>query len=145
MFQDAIKATGRVSFKLYDKDGNLKEEVNVDNLVVTTGKNFIAQRMTGTPTVMGYMAVGTDGTAAAVGNTALGGELARVAITSGTSALNVSTYVATFGAGVGTGALQEAGIFDANVVGNMLCRTTYAVINKGASDTLTITWQITIG
>lgn len=145
MFQDAIKATGRVSFKLHDKDGNLKEEVNVDNLVVTTGKNFIAQRMTGTPTVMGYMAVGTDGTAAAVGNTALGGELARVAITSGTSALNVSTYVATFGAGVGTGALQEAGIFDANVVGNMLCRTTYAVINKGASDTLTITWQITIG
>jgi hypothetical protein len=26
----------------------------------------------------------------------------------------------------------------------MLCRTVFAVINKGASDTMTITWTITI-
>jgi hypothetical protein len=91
------------------------------------------------------MAVGTDNTATAAGNTALGVQLgSRVSLTSTTVTTNQIAYVATFGVGVGTGALTEAGIFNASTSGTMLCRTVFAVINKGANDTMTITWTITI-
>jgi hypothetical protein len=54
------------------------------------------------------------------------------------------TYVATFSAGTGTGAVVEAGIFNAASAGTMLCRTVFAVVNKGVDDAMTITWQITV-
>jgi hypothetical protein len=93
---------------------------------------------------MSHMAVGSNATAAAAGDTALGTELGRVALTSGTSASNVATYVATFGTGVGTGAIVEAGILNAASAGTLLCHTTFAVVNKGANDTMTITWTVTV-
>jgi hypothetical protein len=52
--------------------------------------------------------------------------------------------VATFGAGVATGAITEAGVFNALTAGTMLCRTVFSVINKGALDTLVITWKVTV-
>ena len=53
--------------------------------------------------------------------------------------------VATFAAGVGTGAITEAGTFDVvtqNTV-NMWMYSTFSVINKGANDSLQITWTLT--
>jgi len=52
-------------------------------------------------------------------------------------------YVATFGAGTGTAALTEAAILNASSSGTMLCRTVFSVINKGASDSMTVTWTVT--
>ena len=143
-FIDTVKITGALSIRLYRADGSLKDSRDIDNLVVTTGKEFIAGRMTGTANIMSHMAVGSGATAAVIGDTALGSELARVAISSGTTALAVTTYVATFPAGTGTGAITEAGIFNAASVGTMLCRTVFAVVNKDASDTMSITWVITV-
>jgi hypothetical protein len=144
MLQEMIKVTGKLNIQLFDKSGALKDSRDVENLVVAVGKEFIAARMVGTPTEMSHMAVGADNTAAAAGNTALGSELARVALTSDTVAGAVVTYVATFGPGVGTGAIVEAGIFNAASSGTMLCRTVFSVVNKGADDAMTITWQITV-
>lgn len=144
MLVENLKVTGQVKVQLFDKDGKLKDTQDIKNLVVTTGKEFIAARMVGTPTEMGWMAVGADNTAAAAGNTALGSELGRVALTSDSSTGAVVTYVATFPAGTGTGAVVEAGIFNASSSGTMLCRTVFAVVNKGADDAMTITWQITV-
>ena len=89
------------------------------------------------------MAVGTGSSAAAAGNTTLGSEAARVALTSSTVSNNTITYVATFGAGTGSGALTEAGVFNASSNGDLLCRTVFSVVNKGANDAMTITWVIT--
>jgi hypothetical protein len=139
MILDNIKATGHVVVQL---NGETIQEI--PNLVVTTGKNFIASRMTGSTTAMSHMSIGSTSTAAAAGDTALGGELGRVALSSSSTTAAVTTYSATFPAGTGTGAVVEAGIFNASSAGTMLCRTTFAVVNKGANDTLTITWQITI-
>ena len=88
----------------------------------------------------------TGTTAAAVGDTALQTAIAgsRVALTSGTSATNVVTYVASFPAGTGTGAVTEAGVFNASSAGTMLCRTVFSVVNKGAADAMSITWTITV-
>jgi hypothetical protein len=150
MFNDAIKMTGNLKLVLTDEHGNVKQEEEVKNLVVTVGKNFIASSMakttTNTPAAMTHMEVGTGTTAAAVGDTALETAVAssRVTLTSTTVTTNNVAYVATFPAGTGTGALTEAGIFNASSSGTMLCRTVFSVINKGAADTLGITWTVTV-
>jgi hypothetical protein len=144
MIQETIKAKGELNIKLFGPDGKLKDEQNVLNLVVTTGKTFIAARMVGTPTAMSHMAIGSGTTDPAVGDTALQTELGRVSLTSSASSGAVVTYVASFGAGTGTGAVTEAGILNASSGGTLLCRTEFSVINKGADDSMSITWTITV-
>lgn len=140
MLQDDLKMTGRLSIAINDK---VVQEVK--NLVVTTGKGYVASRMKdATATAMSHMGVGTGSTAAAAGDTALGSEVDRNALASTTVSGADITYVATFAAGDGTGALTEAGLFNASSSGTMLCRTVFAVVNKGASDSMTITWTVTV-
>ena len=143
--KDSSKVTGSVNVVVRGEDGAVKQEFTVPNLVVDSGLNFIASRMEGTSdAVMSHMALGTDNTTAASGNTTLGAEVARVTLTSGVASSNAMTYIATFPAGTGTGALTEAGVFNDPTSGDMLCRTVFAVINKGASDSMTVTWTVTI-
>lgn len=144
MINENIKVTGNVSIKVFDEQGNIKEEREIKNLVVTTGKGFIASRMVGSPTAMSHMAIGASNTAPAAGDTALGSELGRVALASSNASGAVVTYVANYPAGTGTGAVVEAGIFNASSAGTMLCRTTFAVVNKGANDGMSITWTVTV-
>ena len=95
-------------------------------------------------TAMSHMAIGSDNTAAAAGNTALGTELGRVALTSTTVTSNSVDYVGDFPAGTGTGAVVEAAILNASSGGTLLCRTVFSVVNKAAADTLKITWTVTV-
>ena len=145
MIQDSIKMTGELRITVTNPEGTVTQETVVPNLVVTSGKDFIAERMKdATTTAMSHMAIGTGTTAAAAGDTALGTEAGRVTLTSTTVTANAVAYVATFGAGTGTGAITEAGLFNASSGGDMLCRTVFSVINKGAADTLGITWTVTV-
>jgi hypothetical protein len=144
MIRDGLKITGDVEIKLFDKNGDVKDSRTIKNLVVTAGKVFIAARMVGTPTAMSHMAIGTDVTAATLADTALGTEIGRVALSSSTSTGAVVTHSATFGAGVGTGAIVEAGIFNSSSDGTMQCRSVFPVVNKGADDGMSITWTITV-
>ena len=145
MINDLIKVRGELKLTLSSPQGNVKQEIIVPNLVVTTGKNLIASRLKDTTdAAITHMAIGTGSTAAAAGNTALGSEAGRVALTSTTVTSNAVAYVASFGAGVGTGAITEAGLLNASSSGTLLCRTVFSVINKGANDTLGITWTVTI-
>jgi len=137
--QDNLKMKGRLQVSL---NGEVVRDI--DNLVVTAGKAYVADRMKNNSTVMSHMAVGSGNTAAAAGNTALGTELGRVSLTSTTVSSNVVTYVATFAAGTGTGAVTEAGILTASSGGTMLCRTVFSVVNKGSADSMTITWTVTV-
>ena len=138
-FDSEMEMKGRLTIALNDE---VVQEV--DNLVVTTGKGYVASRMKdATATAMSHMAIGTGSTAAAAGDTALGSEAARVALTSTTVSGADITYVATFGTGVGTAAITEAAVLNASSSGTMLCRTVFAVVNKGASDSMTVTWTVT--
>lgn len=148
MLLDNIKAKGTLSLVLTDAEGNVKSEQHEKNLVVSSGLAYLASRViSGAATVMSQMAIGS-GTSGAVGtDTALGNELGRVALSSSSNVTtNVNNdsvqYIATFGAGVGTGAVTEAGIFNAATNGDMLCRTVFGVINKDAGDTLSVTWKV---
>jgi hypothetical protein len=79
MFAEQIKVTGQVSIVITGKDGQVKDQREIKNLVVTTGKEFIAARMVGTPTAMSHMALGSNNTAADAGDTAAATALAREA------------------------------------------------------------------
>ncbi len=142
--QDQVTAKGRLHVELLDADGGILKIREFDNLVVTSGLTFLAARAVGTPTIMSHMAVGTGTAAAALGNTALGAENGRVALSTSTSAANVITYTATFGPGVGTGSVSELGLFNASSAGTMLARTVFTAIPKDAPMTLTVTWTITL-
>jgi hypothetical protein len=144
MIRDGLKITGAVEITLFDKNGDVKDTRSIKNLVVTTGKEFIAGRMVGTPAVMSHMAIGSSNTAAAVGDTALGTELGRATLASATSSDAVVTYTATFGPGTGTGAVVEAGILNDSSGGTLLCRSVFPVVNKGADDGMSITWTVTV-
>ena len=146
MIKDDLTLKGRLDIVVTAEDGTVKQRESVKNLVVTTGKNFVASRMAGTSSsVMSHMAIGTGTTAAAAGDTTLGSQSARVALTSTTNTDNDVVYVATFAAGTpsSAAAITEAGIFNASTGGTMLCRTVFSEINKGTSDSLTITWTVT--
>ena len=143
--QSDMEMKGRLTIALNDE---VVQEV--ENLVVTDGKEYVASRMKdNSTTAMSDMAIGTGTTAAAASQTALVSESARVTLTSttvgtaGAADGNTVTYVATFPAGTGTAAITEAAILNASSGGIMLCRTVFAVVNKGSSDSMTITWVVT--
>jgi hypothetical protein len=130
-------------------DGEIKSQKSGKNVVVTNGLEFLASFMNSAATAastftMRYIAVGTDSTSEAVSNTALGTEVGRhtgtVTYTSGA----LYEVVATFAAGSATGAIVEYGLFSSSSAGTMFSRDTEAVINVGASDTLTVTTKVTV-
>ena len=66
MIHDDLKLTGALTIALNDE---VVQET--ENLVVTTGKNWVADRMNDANTVMTHMAVGTGTATALAANTAL--------------------------------------------------------------------------
>lgn len=142
---EIIKPTGMLRVVVIGPDGQVKTDETFKNLVVNVGKDFVASRMVAaSATVMSHMAIGSGTTAPAAGDTTLSSELGRVTLASSSAAGAVVTYTASFPAGTGTGAVTEAGIFNAGVAGTMLCRTVFSVVNKGANDSMSVTWTVTV-
>ena len=143
---ETLKAKGEVSIVLNREDGSV-ENIDINNLVVSSGLNFIVSRMKDTTLgAMSHMELGTGTTAAANGNETLEAAISggRVSLTSTSVSGNQITYVASFPAGTGTGAVTEAGIFNASSAGTMACRTVFPVVNKQAGDSMTVTWTVTV-
>ena len=142
--EDALVMSANVLVELFGPDGELKEQREVHNTVPTVGKNHVADQLSASPgeAAMGWMAIGT-GTPSA---TQLGVELDKNALTSRTDSAAVVTYVGNWAAGDGTGAITEAGVFNSvtPATGTMLVSASFTVINKGALDTLAVTWTLTI-
>ena len=161
--EENLKLRGSVDIRVIGPDGQTKENRFIPNLVVQSGKNYIATRMIGTATsvtavyttasatsCMTFMSLGTSTTTASVNDTTY----SRAPIASTTQSTGVVTYVAVFGTNnpqrtntSNTTAITEAGIFNSSSAalgGTMLCRTTFNAVNKGNDDTLQITWTITV-
>ena len=136
---------GNLRAELRDEFGNLRELREIDNVFTDAGDAHVADQMESAPdeSAMSHMGVGTDDTTLTAGDTTLGGETDRNALTSFTQATaandNKVVYVGDWAAGEATAALVEAGIFNSSTAGTMLCAQTFSVINKGAADTLQIT------
>jgi hypothetical protein len=146
MINENLKLSGQLNIVVKGKDGKVKEERTEENLVVSAGLTYIASRMKNTAAdAMTHMALGSGTTNAAAGQTDLVTLLgSREALDSTTASSNTIVYVAAFEAGDATGAVTEAGIFNAASGGTMLCRTKFNVVNKAADDTMSVTWTITL-
>jgi len=145
--KDTLKLHGALTLMLTKADGTV-EVTQKDNIIVDVGFDFIADaigKSSSRPSVMGYTAVGTGTTAAATAQTALVTEIKRnVAVYAHTSGTKAFTFTSTFPAGDATGALTEAGIFNAASVGTMLDRVVFPVVNKGVDDSLTTVFTFTL-
>jgi len=148
MTAENLKLSGRYFVTLYGPEGAVKEKREGDNVVTTVGKEFLASFLKSAAAAAAtftckYIAIGTNSTGEAVGDTALGTESARhtgtVTYTSG----GIYNVTATFAAGTGTGAIVEYGLLSSSANGTLFSRDTESVINKGASDTLTVNYQLT--
>ena len=142
--KEGMELKGNVSIVLRDSEGRFKARRVIHNTVPANGLAHVADRLSTTPgqAAMGWMAVGT-GTPSA---TLLGTEVDRNALTSCTDSGAVVTYVADWAAGDATATITEAGVFNvvtANTI-TMLMSASFAGIAKGANDTLSITWTLTL-
>lgn len=136
---------GEFEVFLYDSDKKLKAYRHVKNLTVNAGFKTVCDMMgSGSVSAFGHCGIGIGTIAPAAGDTTLGSETARVQGGYTRTADTVWKNDATFGAGVGTGAITESGLFNDSSAGTLLCRQTFAVINKGVSDTLVVSWQYTL-
>ena len=134
-----------VTGELLDSEGNLKQKFIKHNLITNVGYDFLYNCFANAtrPDPMEYIAVGTGTKTPALTDTTLVKEIKRLkAGYSHASADKFLTLSATFGVGVATGALTEAGIFNAATKGTMFDRVTYPVINKEKLDTYIISFTL---
>ena len=147
MQKDNFSVHGAVTLVLQRKDGACIASRH-NNMVLDGGIDFLCNAFgagSTRPNVMDHIAVGTGTAATAAGDTELVSELLRKAASyshsAGTAKLTVQT---TINAGEATGAITEAGICNASSGGTFFDRVTFPAINKGASDVLTVTFEITL-
>ena len=143
-----VKMRGEWFITLYGPEGDVKQKLQGFNVVTTVGKEFIASFLSsacaGAATFTGkYIAIGSDSTAEAIGNTALGTELGRHTGTASYLSGQIYQVTATFAAGSGTGSIYEYGLFSSNTGGTLIARDTEALVTKGAADVLTVVAQFT--
>lgn len=144
---DPITLKGSMELVMKRGDGSV-DVVRKDNIIVDTGFDLIADALangSSRPGVLSHIGVGTGSTASAATDTALEAELTRLAATyNHTAGTKTFTMSADFAAGVATGAIVEAGVFNAASLGTMFDRVTFAVINKGSDDSMTVTFTFTM-
>lgn len=168
MTNDAASTSGQVHVVLTDADGKVTHDETFSNIITQVGNQVYADRgaNVGTPPAAPTgMALGTGSTAAATSGagaalvTGLAGSAA--AFTSGatggagTGTARRITYTQTWAAGSATASgIAEVVIQNGTattvpsntVVTNIVSRAVLGtVVNKGASDSLTITWTHDIG
>lgn len=145
MFKDIVHFSGTLNIHLTDSEGKEKLNCTYNNLVVSTGINYIISRMvSNTSSIMSAMGVGLGSSLPTSNNSTLQSEIYRTPFQDVLYSGNTATFIANFPPGGGTGALREAAIFNSASAnsGTMLCRTIFPEINKEGGDTLVITWNV---
>lgn len=148
---DKTKLKGIYNFELRDKNGNLKDKWEVENLVTNAGFAQLALLAGDASAVpFTYIAVGTSATAVAVTDTALNAEivdsgLARAAgtVSRVTTTVTNDTYKITYTwTASGSKTIEEVGVFNAASSGTMLSHalTTSKAVSSG--ETLTGTYTL---
>ena len=142
----SINVKGRTRITLFDKNGNFKTQREVENLITDDGFDYMCSQVGhSVQASMHYCAIGTGDTGADVTDTTLESESARVSgVYDHTEDTKIYENEATFGAGVGAGAIVEAGMLNASENGTLFNRQTFGVITKGAGDILKVEWTITL-
>lgn len=151
--KDKLQIKGNVNLKHFRK-GKLIEERNAHNTIQTGGIEALGDYIIGTFTGdFNYMGIGLN--TGAQGDTpaltALDSEVGldgvaattHTILTSRTSTAGVVELVTTF-LMTGSATIKECGVFKTTPDSTMLARQQFAVLSLVATDSLQITWTITI-
>jgi len=143
---EGVLIVPNLKIELFDEAGMSKYVDNTHNAVTNAGLYGVLDQILASPTLAkaGWMELGTGTGGATKLNAYVAGS--RTAFDSKARTNAVVTMITTFGAGVGTGALTEAGVFDVVTQDtiNMWLYATFSVVNKLAADSLVLTWTLTI-
>ena len=165
--ESKMKIKGFIAYKLIDESGNVKAEGKTKNIITEAGLDYYVDQLTDAGgSAVQLMLLGTGTAAVGTGDTWVGGYFSDNGTTAGTAGLvaavtnsgtsNSIQYVGTFSAGYATqNGITRVGL--ANMVaaadgnGTPNGSTTFFVahgtisptVNKGASDTLVVTWDHT--
>lgn len=148
-----IPIRGHMRLELHGPDGKLKEvrESPLDGNTITVLMDAtVADRMAGgVDALVDYTGIGTTSGGKSTASTQLEAQVDRNQNDSNTQGAgaddNDVVHVATFAAGEGTGALVEAGLFTGAADATLCAYQEFAAVNKGAADSLTVTWTVTYG
>lgn len=147
MITEKIHVKGTPTFTLINERGVVVNKFTAPNIITSSGRNYIASRMSfaSTTPVMNWIAIGTGGTPTLFADYKLNTEIARVAMSSVTNDQNIINYSASFGPGVGTGVIQEAGTFNSATVDvGIVSRIVFPPFTKAAGDTIIVDWAYEI-
>lgn len=137
---------GKVLLKVFDVETmKLLQTVEIENLVVNVGLQEALDLMFALEaTAFSYIAVGSDNTTPAAGDTALGSEIARKDRDECSRSAQTVTVKVWFGANEGTGTWREGAIFNAASSGVMLCRALFSeAVTKDSTKVVQVEWTIT--
>ncbi len=145
-FAESLQVHCNVIIAVHDAaTGRLLSTQRRHNLVTLAGRNVIRDLLGGIDSDITHVAVGTDNTAPASGDSALGAEEFRDVVTKriySSGKLQIQFYLPTTAANGHT--LTEAGLLTASSGGSLFARVIYEGIAKTASVTVTYTWDVTI-
>lgn len=150
MKENKFKITGEAVIKRI-KDNKVIEITKVKNLVVNSGLEQVAKLLNGVSTTpFKYIAIGTDNTAAASGQTALQSEITRAQAEDGGGSYEADykaklTKTFSFGSGESY-TITEAGVFDSATPSGstMLDRVVFTGQTVDADTSLQLTVTITV-
>jgi hypothetical protein len=148
MLGSKVGLKGEFRFILEDENGNIKRDTGwFDNLITDIGLQMWCE----TPFITSTMHLGSDGTAAAFTDTAMGAKLINTYVdyiaagNSGAPSYDMYTSCeCVFAAGTATGTIREAGMGMDYGAGIFSRTVVTPEIVKGAQDQLTGYWRINI-
>ena len=142
--KETSKLRGFVKITARDKFGNIKQKVETPNIIVNAGLISASELLIGAGTAFQAIAIGTGGASTFdTTSTSLFTETDRNASTTTTETGYISRFVSLF-TGTQSTAVNESGVLDnASSAGDMLCATSFSVVNIESDDTIQVTWDIT--
>jgi len=154
---DKLRSQGKEFMSLVRKLNSIckTERMVYENIIPTCARTMIANNLVSTAPdndmLIEYIALGTDNTAVANGDTTLGTEDYRNSVASKTSSTNTGYVSGFFNATECDGTYYEAGIFcdatsatDSGILLSHVLIDAPSGIIKTVTSTLTIDWQIQI-
>ena len=144
--EDSMHLKGRVIASIWDaRTGERIRDIVSDNVVVTAGKNQVANLIAGSNTTsFNFIGVGVSSSNPSVSDTDLIGPVAVNQVNDRLASNNIAVYNAFFSASqANNGSLSECTLATAQSAGTILSRALFSQqINKTSLTTLTLQWQI---
>jgi len=147
--KESLSVVGIVDIELFSSEGIVKHKTTINNLTTVSGKNLIVRKLINDTETISSIAIGSGSTPATDTDTdmeqLLSNEDIRFQFIDSINT-NVLINTTTFAENVGTGTINEVGLFSSSSPQKLLCR---AIINdpfeKAATDYLNVSWKIKIG